>query len=481
MSLSRIPALYAFALFSLLLAGLPAGIARAADSDGWISLFDGKSLAGWKSRGAHEAPRVVDGHIVAAGGFGLDYRGGGVPSDLRDFEFQVEVLTKAGGVPLDAHLPGLRTVGIRIYNSTAQPESRDDLWKTGSVLRLRPQLKPPSADGRWFTFRAVVHGRWIRIYTDSSLVADLIVPWPYTDADRRVPAALVGFTGRSGAETWLRGLRIRPLPAGPTARPLPLDYVDTETQRLLYEEFPLADFHIHLKGGLTLEEALAQSRQKGVFYGIAANCGIGFPIHDDRGAQEYLKQLAGQPCFVGMQAEGREWPRLVSKETIAKFDYIFTDAMTIIDHRGRRARLWIKEEVDIPDAQEFMERLVRTIEDILRHEPVDIYANPTYLPAVLAKDYDRLWTPERQRRVIRAAAENGVAIEISNSLRLPKPDFIQAAKAAGIRFTLGTNNTDRKLGREEYGLEMIRRCGLTWQDMWMPKPDGQKPVQVKKP
>ena len=111
--------------------------------------------------------------------------------------------------------------------------------------------------------------------------------------------------------------------------------------------------------------------------------------------------MAGQPCFVGIQAEGREWPTLVSKETIAKFDYIFTDAMTIVDHRGRRARLWIKEEVDIPDAQEFMELLVRTIEDILADEPVDIYANPTYLPAVLAKDYDRLWTPERKQRVIR--------------------------------------------------------------------------------
>jgi hypothetical protein len=289
---------------------------------------------------------------------------------------------------------------------------------------------------------------------------------------------------RPGGQTWLKNLRLKPLVDEPAAAsPQPgvtrPDAVDAEIRRLLAYGFPLADFHIHLKGGLTLEEALAQSRRKGVFYGIAVNCGVGFPIHDDRGAQEFLRSMAGQPCFVGIQAEGREWPTLVSKETLAKFDYVFTDAMTIVDHRGRRARLWIKEEVDIPDAQEFMELLVRTIEDILRHEPIDIYANPTYLPAVLAKDYDRLWTPERQRRVLRAAAENGVAIEISNSLRLPEPDFIKAAKAAGIRFTLGTNNGGRELGREEYGLEMIRQCGLTWQDMWMPKPEGQKPIQVK--
>ena len=69
--------------------------------------------------------------------------------------------------------------------------------------------------------------------------------------------------------------------------------------------------------------------------------------------------------------------------------------MTIVDHRGQRARLWIKEEVDIPDKQAFMELLVRTIVGILNDEPIDIYVNPTYLPDVLAKEYDELWTPER--------------------------------------------------------------------------------------
>jgi hypothetical protein len=48
-----------------------------------------------------------------------------------------------------------------------------------------------------------------------------------------------------------------------------------------------------------------------------------------------------------------------------------------------------------------------------------------------------------------------------------------------IRLTLGTNNAERELGRLEYSLQMVKECGLTWKDMWMPKPDGQKPVQVR--
>ena len=243
---------------------------------------------------------------------------------------------------------------------------------------------------------------------------------------------------------------------------------DAEIARLKQAGYPLVDFHIHLKGGLTIEEAVALSRRNGIRYGVAANCGLNFPITDDRGIERYIESLKGQPVFIGMQAEGREWPRLFSKQAVAKFDYVFTDAMTIIDHRGRRARLWIKEEVDIPDKQAFMELLVRTIEEILNHEPIDIYVNPTYLPDLLAKEYDDLWTAERQRRVIAAAAKNGVAIEISNRLRLPKPAFIKDAKQAGIKFTFGTNNVDRELGRAEYGRQMIRECGLVPQDFWMP-------------
>ncbi|MEI8373137.1 MAG: hypothetical protein WCJ35_09935 [Planctomycetota bacterium] len=243
--------------------------------------------------------------------------------------------------------------------------------------------------------------------------------------------------------------------------------------------FLLIDYHIHLKGDLTLEKALECSRKAGVFYGIVANCGLKFPITDDQGIHDYIKKMKGQSCFVGMQAEGREWPTLFSKEAIAKFDYIFTDAMTIVDHRGRRARLWMPEEVEVPDKQAFMVLLVRTIEQILDNEPIDIYVNPTYLPDVLIKEYDALWTPERLDRVIDAAARNGVAIEISNRLKLPKADFIRRAKRAGIQFTVGTNNIDSKLGQEEYALQMIRECDLKPSDMFLPKPDGKKPIQVR--
>jgi hypothetical protein len=74
----------------------------------------------------------------------------------------------------------------------------------------------------------------------------------------------------------------------------------------------------------------------------------------------------------------------------------------------------------------------------------------SHLHKAIAADYDRLWTPERMQKVIDAAKRNDVAIKINNTYRLPSPAFIKTAKKAGIKFSFGTNNGDRKLGRIEY-------------------------------
>ena len=68
-----------------------------------------------------------------------------------------------------------------------------------------------------------------------------------------------------------------------------------------------------------------------------------------------------------------------------------------------------------------MDTLVERAVGILEREPIDIYANPTFLPDLIAKDYDRLWTEKRMMQVIGAAARNGVAIELNNRYRLPSP------------------------------------------------------------
>lgn len=246
--------------------------------------------------------------------------------------------------------------------------------------------------------------------------------------------------------------------------------------------FPLVDLHVHLKSGLTLKEALERSHRDGIRYGIAVNCGRGFPVQDDADAIKFCDSLKGQPVFVGMQAEGREWTSMFSCQAAAQFDYVFSDAMTWTDDNGRRMRLWIAEEVGvIADVDGFMETLVARSVDILENEPIDIFVNPTFLPELIAGDYDRLWTEERMAKVICAAVRNDVAIELNDLYHLPSSKFVRMAKAAGCKFTLGSNNTGPDdLGRSDYGVRMVAECGLVAGDFFVPGADGLK-AALRKP
>jgi hypothetical protein len=242
-----------------------------------------------------------------------------------------------------------------------------------------------------------------------------------------------------------------------------------------------ADYHVHAKGGLTLEEALRRSRETGIYYGIAVNGGLGFPIESDAGLEPFLREMEGKPAYKAFQAEGREWVRLFTRATLERFDYVFTDSMTWTDDRGRRMRLWIAEEVGvIDDPQRFMDMLVDRALGIFANEPIDIYVNPTYIPEQLAAEYDSLWTPARMQKIVNGLAANGIAMEINNRRRIPSAAFIRLARQAGVKFACGTNNAGAAdLGRNEYCAEVIREQDLRAQDFWSPPSNGAKAVQRK--
>ena len=466
--------------------------------DDWIPLFDGRSLAGWKASENKDSFKIVDGQIAADGPRSHLYYSGGVRNaDFKIFELKADVLTRRGansGIYFHTlfHEGGWPTKGFEVQINNSQKGNADyvERRKTGSLYGVRNVFKTFADDNKWFQLHVQVQAKRVKVRLNDTLLVDYVEPDPpVTFSDMKVPVLDRGTFALQchdpGSKVFFRNIRVRPLaddlPMATMERP-EVDDVYRELLRMNMGNFPVVDYHTHLKGGLTLEEALAESRRLGIMYGIAVNCGLGFPITNDSGAEEFLNSMKGQPVFVAMQGEGREWVKLFSKETIAKFDYAFTDAMTFTDDHGKRMRLWINEEVgEIPDKQAFMEMYVDRILGVINNEPVDIYVNPTFLPEVIAADYDRLWTPERMQRVIDAAKKNGVAIEINNRYRLPSAAFVKTAKKAGVKFSFGTNNGERELGRLEYSVAMVKECGLEWQDIFVPKPQGEKPVEKRGP
>lgn len=232
--------------------------------------------------------------------------------------------------------------------------------------------------------------------------------------------------------------------------------------------YDIVDYHAHLKGGLTMEELIEHSKKTGIGYGVAFNAGLGFPITNDSTLLANYEIYKDYPVLLAMQAEGREWLTMFSQKNINTFDYVFTDAMTWTDNKGRRMRLWMPDEVFVDDKDDFMNQLVQQIVGVMENEPIDIYVNSTFLPDVLQAEYDALWTDERMDKVIDAAIANNIAIEINARYKIPSSTFIKRAKAAGAKFSMGTNNVDKNLGTLDYAIEMIDVCGLEPSDLFKP-------------
>src|SRR5665647_2178683 len=67
------------------------------NADGWISLFDGKSLNGWKTNENPGTFRVENGAIVVEGPRShLFYDGPAKNHDFKNFEFKAQVMTMLG-------------------------------------------------------------------------------------------------------------------------------------------------------------------------------------------------------------------------------------------------------------------------------------------------------------------------------------------------------------------------------------------------
>lgn len=215
------------------------------------------------------------------------------------------------------------------------------------------------------------------------------------------------------------------------------------------------------------------SMNYGINYGVAPNAGeggVGRMLADDKEVYDYFNEVKGMPFLCGVQGEGRKWTATFSQEALGIFDYLFTDAMTIIDHKGRNSRIYRAEEALFDDItlERYMDHLVDQTVLILTNEPADIYANPTFLPDTMANDYDKYWTDGRIERVLDVLQQHGIALEINARYRIPSFEIIRRAKARGIKFTFGTNNVDADFGRLEYCAEAIKQCGLTADDIWFP-------------
>ena len=166
-------------------------VACAADSEeGFVSLFDGKTLNGWKT--ATESPQtwsVQDGALVAHGNrCHLFYVGDDQP--FKDFELKVDVMTEPGS-----------NGGIYFhtrYQETGWPKagfecqvnvSHTDYKKTGSIYDIANLGVTPARDNKWWTQHITVKDKTVQVRIDGKLVLEYKEPpgtQPGKDFERKL-------------------------------------------------------------------------------------------------------------------------------------------------------------------------------------------------------------------------------------------------------------------------------------------------------
>ncbi len=195
--------------------------ARAAggESDGWLSLFDGRSLAGWKAAENPDAFRVEDGAIVAHGTRGhLFYVGQVQNHDFKDFVMEAEVMTAPGsnsGIYFHTQYQeqGWPAKGLEVQVNNTY--ARDPI-KTGSLYQVANVTTPPAKDNQWFIMRITVRGKHVIVEVDGRKLVDYTEPADNSalkgEFDRRLAHGTFAIQAHDpGSMVRFRNIRVKPL------------------------------------------------------------------------------------------------------------------------------------------------------------------------------------------------------------------------------------------------------------------------------
>jgi hypothetical protein len=126
--------------------------AKGSDDEGWVSLFDGKTLSGWTKAGERSEDskwEVVDGAIVGTGQASMLYSPQG---EYKNFRFRAEVkINDHGNSGMYFRSPTNDGNFSKGYEAQIDSTHRDPI-RTGSLygfVHIYKQIVPPDT---WFTY-----------------------------------------------------------------------------------------------------------------------------------------------------------------------------------------------------------------------------------------------------------------------------------------------------------------------------------------
>jgi hypothetical protein len=191
---------------------LSAALLLAQDSkpaDGWVKVFDGKSIADWKigyAKGVDESSskwEVKDGIIVSSGKVSHLFTPRG---DYENFEVKAEISVNQGGNSgfyfRTAFGPGFPAGYEAQVNAT-----HGDPVKTGSIYNHVKIFKQLHKQDEWFTYHLKVQGNRIWVTVNGELL------YEYVDQKNSYTKGHFAFQQHHiGSEVRIKSLEVKELP-----------------------------------------------------------------------------------------------------------------------------------------------------------------------------------------------------------------------------------------------------------------------------
>lgn len=279
---------------------------RLLAADGWIPLFDGKSLDGWTANESPASWAIEDGALVTRGPRShLFYSGPVASHDFRNFEFSAEVMTTPGsnsGIYIHTNLVPTEQWPAAGYECQVINTSRpmeggyEERKMTGSIYAIRNTWRAPVKDDTWFEYRIRVSGKTIQTFINGELICQYTEPagaWRASSKPGRyLGSGTFAFQCHDpGSVVRYRNIRARLLPDDAPSLEEPI--ADRELDQLITQpsdsNIALIDLGIE-PGSAALVEAQAAAAR---FYGIT----LGYTLPADQRALSRLGASAPVVIF----------------------------------------------------------------------------------------------------------------------------------------------------------------------------------------
>jgi hypothetical protein len=185
---------------------------------GWVSLFDGKSFAGWRVNEENPSTFSIENGLIKVSGdrTHLFYDGKVANHNFKNFELKLKAKT----------LPNSNS-GIffhTTYQATGWPDkgyevqvnqTHEDWRKTGSLYSFSDVKENLAKDNEWYSYHIIVKGKRVLIKVNDKVAVDYTEPdtLPADRGERRLSAGTIALQGHDPKSVvYFKDIEVKVLP-----------------------------------------------------------------------------------------------------------------------------------------------------------------------------------------------------------------------------------------------------------------------------